>query len=397
MRHPAVRCLSHPNGRHHQPPAAERARPGARVRGRARDRRRARGERPARPARPARRARPARGRGRRPDRLLDRRALDARPREHRALGRDGAARLGDGRRRAQHAAARGARSSCAGASSGARKASPRSSPRRRSSHSSWACHHSTSGHRPAARNRSAFAATAATIASTTGVAASIPYAGAEERDAPRLLGERAAVGAEVQPEEERVAEVVERRRPGAAASKSISATGTPARKTVLQGDRSLWPTTSGRCERRARRRVVVAADQACRRRERVVREPGVELRRHFARQPAENVAAALVRAEVLRRGVEAAFAQVVQQPAHERRVRPARPPNGRADQDDAGRDAAADERLLRRSHVESTGSTSITVRSYSAILPRVKVLSTRRFPGPPSTGSTTSRSCRSRS
>ncbi len=53
-------------------------------------------------------ARPPRARGRREDRLLDRRPLRARARQHGALGRDGAARRRAARRRPQHAPARGA-------------------------------------------------------------------------------------------------------------------------------------------------------------------------------------------------------------------------------------------------------------------------------------------------
>ena len=105
LRNPYVRCLSHPTGRLHQPPAGERARPRARVRGRARGGRRARGQRP-------------------PDRLdlsgeHVRDALRAGVQivcstdahsvrglgEHGALGRDRAPRLGDGRGRRQHPAA----------------------------------------------------------------------------------------------------------------------------------------------------------------------------------------------------------------------------------------------------------------------------------------------------
>ena len=82
LRHPAVRCLSHPKGRiiGRRPENAldlERVFEVAR-----RARRRARGQRPRRPARPQRRARPRGPARRRADRLLDRRALRARPREH---------------------------------------------------------------------------------------------------------------------------------------------------------------------------------------------------------------------------------------------------------------------------------------------------------------------------
>ena len=76
LRNPHVRCLSHPTGPDHQPPAGERARPRARVRGRARARRRARGQRPRAAARPQRRARP-RGAARR---RADRRARPTRTR-----------------------------------------------------------------------------------------------------------------------------------------------------------------------------------------------------------------------------------------------------------------------------------------------------------------------------
>ena len=97
-----------PEGADPQPPARERARPGARLRGLARDRRRAGGERPARPARPRGGTRARGARRRREDRLLDRRPLGARAREHGALGRDGAARRRAARRRAEHALAGGA-------------------------------------------------------------------------------------------------------------------------------------------------------------------------------------------------------------------------------------------------------------------------------------------------
>ena len=93
-----VRALPEPSdGPAHRPPAGERARPRAGVRGRARARRRARGQRAPRPARPQRRARPRRAARRRADRLLDRRALGPRAREHGARGPHGAPRLGDGR------------------------------------------------------------------------------------------------------------------------------------------------------------------------------------------------------------------------------------------------------------------------------------------------------------
>ena len=66
---------------------------------------------------------------------------------------------------------------------------------------------------------------------------------AEDRDPPRLLASGWPVGAEVQPEKQRVAEVVAAG-PGAALSKSMIAIGEPSRKTTLHGDRSLWHTTS---------------------------------------------------------------------------------------------------------------------------------------------------------
>ena len=87
-----------PQGPHDRPPAGERARPRAHLRGRARGGRRARGERAAEPARPERRPRARGPPGGRADRLLDRRPLPARARQHGAVRRDRAARLG-GRRR----------------------------------------------------------------------------------------------------------------------------------------------------------------------------------------------------------------------------------------------------------------------------------------------------------
>ena len=80
-----------PEGADPQPPARERARPGASLRGLARDGRGTGGERPAGPARPRRGPRARRARGGREDRLLDGCSLGARAREHGALGRDGAA------------------------------------------------------------------------------------------------------------------------------------------------------------------------------------------------------------------------------------------------------------------------------------------------------------------
>ena len=75
LRNPYVRCLSHPTGRYiNRRP--ENALDLERIFELARDaRRRGRGQRAARPARPERRARPRGAARRRPDRLLDRRAL----------------------------------------------------------------------------------------------------------------------------------------------------------------------------------------------------------------------------------------------------------------------------------------------------------------------------------
>ncbi len=100
----AASCLSHPKGRilNHRPENAldlERVFEVALETGVARG-----GERPPRPARPLRRARARRARRGRPDRLLDRRPLGARAREHAALGGDGASRRRAARRRPQHAA-----------------------------------------------------------------------------------------------------------------------------------------------------------------------------------------------------------------------------------------------------------------------------------------------------
>ena len=105
LRNPSVRCLSHPKGRmiNRRP---ENALDLERVFEVALETRRgAGGQRPAAPARPERRARPRSDRRRSADRLLDGRALGARARQHDALGRDGAAGLGDSGGRAQHATA----------------------------------------------------------------------------------------------------------------------------------------------------------------------------------------------------------------------------------------------------------------------------------------------------
>ncbi len=107
MRHPAVRCLSHPTGRliNHRPPNAldlEAVFARLAEQGRAVE---VNGL-PNRLDLRDEHVRHALEAGV-PDRLLDRRALGARPREHAALGRDGPARLGDGRGRRQHAPARG--------------------------------------------------------------------------------------------------------------------------------------------------------------------------------------------------------------------------------------------------------------------------------------------------
>ena len=106
LRNPYVRCLSHPTGPLHQPPARERAGPRAGLRGRARGRGRAGGQRPAPSPRPVRRARARRPARRRRARLLDRRALDRGAGQHDVLGGDRPARLGDRGGRPQHAAAR---------------------------------------------------------------------------------------------------------------------------------------------------------------------------------------------------------------------------------------------------------------------------------------------------
>ena len=97
LRNPHVRCLSHPTGRiiGRRPENAldlERVFAVAIEEG-VRDR----GERARAEARPQRRARPRRDPRRRADRLLDRRALGPRPREHGARGTDRAPRLGDRR------------------------------------------------------------------------------------------------------------------------------------------------------------------------------------------------------------------------------------------------------------------------------------------------------------
>ena len=79
LRHPAVRCLSHPTGRliNRRP---ENALDLDRIYELAQEReRRPGGQRPARPARPQRRARARRAARRRPDRLLHRRALPGGP------------------------------------------------------------------------------------------------------------------------------------------------------------------------------------------------------------------------------------------------------------------------------------------------------------------------------
>ena len=105
VHHPAVRSISHPQGRilNHRPPNAVDLE--AVYAACARDGHRPRDERPAGPHRPQLVARPRRRRGRRPDHVLDRRALGARPAEHGARGRDGPPRLVHRRRRAQHALA----------------------------------------------------------------------------------------------------------------------------------------------------------------------------------------------------------------------------------------------------------------------------------------------------
>ena len=105
MRHPAVRCLSHPTGRliGHRPENAldlERSIAVALETGVALE---VNGL--AQPARPVRRPRAARDRGRRARRLLDRRALHARPRDRRARRAHRAPRAGHGRGRPEHAPA----------------------------------------------------------------------------------------------------------------------------------------------------------------------------------------------------------------------------------------------------------------------------------------------------
>ena len=86
-----------PEGPVHQPPSRERAGHRPADRGRARGGRRARGERTASPPRPPRRLRAGGGRGRREARVLDRRALGQRARQHGVRGCDRPARLGNGR------------------------------------------------------------------------------------------------------------------------------------------------------------------------------------------------------------------------------------------------------------------------------------------------------------
>ena len=98
------RCaaLSHPKGRHPQPPAGECARPRGGDRGRARGGRGAGGERPPRPTRPARRARPPRVEAGVPI-VCSTDAHSVRGLgNYRAVGRDGAPRRRTARPRAQH-------------------------------------------------------------------------------------------------------------------------------------------------------------------------------------------------------------------------------------------------------------------------------------------------------
>ena len=95
MRHPAVRCLSHPRGTAHQPPPSERSRPRDGVRGGSRDRRRPGDERPGAPPRSLGPGGSAGGRGRSADRRLDRRPFRSRAREHEVGDCDGEAWLGD--------------------------------------------------------------------------------------------------------------------------------------------------------------------------------------------------------------------------------------------------------------------------------------------------------------
>ena len=76
MENPHVDVIGHLTGRKINKRGADGHRPRARLRGRGRDGHRARDQLPARPAGPARRRRPPRGRARRTDRHLDRRALD---------------------------------------------------------------------------------------------------------------------------------------------------------------------------------------------------------------------------------------------------------------------------------------------------------------------------------
>ena len=106
MRHPAVRCLSHPKGRiiNHRPPNALDLEAGDRSR--SRDRGRARDQRPARPAGSRGRARASRSGRRGSAGRLDGRALRPWTRQHGACGRDRPPSLGDARGRAEHASPR---------------------------------------------------------------------------------------------------------------------------------------------------------------------------------------------------------------------------------------------------------------------------------------------------
>src|SRR3954471_14713152 len=139
------------------------------------------------------------------------------------------------------------------------------------------------------------------------------------------------------------------RGPGAAVSKSMTATGTRSRKTRLWGAKSLWQTTSAG-SRGGRRQPWAggggkpggaAGERGGGCQHGVVPDPfGQRIARHLARDEGEDLAPLRIAAERLRGRVEAAAADVAQQRVDRVRPRAGRTAHGRADPLRAGEPGA---------------------------------------------------------
>jgi hypothetical protein len=125
-------------------------------------------------------------------------------------------------------------------------------------------------------------------------------------------------------------------------SKSINATGTLSRKTVLHGGEVVVANDlEAFGQLRSIGRVVEPANQPSRSHKRRIAESGVELVRHRSLEVTEQLPTLVVDAEIARRQLEAEFFELAEQGAHEFRVRLPRPSHRVPDADDTLRHSLA--------------------------------------------------------